>query len=54
MARTFKASPAGYKIVCETFDLSGKTQDYLAGNAHCSRSTVINFLAGKPVQKRAF
>ena len=54
MGRSLRASKEGLAKAKKAFDLKGWTQEYLAGVAGCSRSTVINFFARRPVAKRLF
>lgn len=54
MGRSLRASKEGLAKAKKAFKLKGWTQDYLAGTAGCSRGTVINFFAQRPVAKRLF
>jgi predicted NACHT family NTPase len=52
--RSLRASKTGLTTADKAFKLKGWTQEYLAGVAGCSRATVINFFAQRPVDKRLF
>jgi len=54
MGRSLRASKEGLAKAKKAFDLKGWTQEYLAGVAGCSRGTVINFFARRPVAKGLF
>jgi predicted NACHT family NTPase len=54
MGRSLRASKTGLATAEKAFKLKGWTQEYLAGVAGCSRATVINFFAQRPVDKRLF
>ncbi|MEO0768774.1 MAG: hypothetical protein AAFY72_04975 [Cyanobacteria bacterium J06649_4] len=54
MGRSLRASKVGLAKAKKAFVLKGWTQEYLAGTVGCSRSTVINFFAQRPVAKRLF
>ncbi|MBD2211891.1 NACHT domain-containing NTPase [Nostoc linckia FACHB-104] len=54
MTRSLKVSKAGLEQAKAAFKLKGWTQDYLAGVVGCSRQTIINCFARKPVDKRIF
>lgn len=54
MGRSLRASKGGQAKAKKAFDLKGWTQEYLAGVAGCSRGTVINFFARRPVAKGLF
>ena len=54
MGRSLRVSKEGLAKAKKAFDLKGWTQDYLAGTAGCSRGTVINFFARRPVAKQLF
>nr|WP_322719675.1 NACHT domain-containing NTPase [Nostoc sp. ChiQUE02]MDZ8232713.1 NACHT domain-containing NTPase [Nostoc sp. ChiQUE02] len=52
--RSFRASTVGLEKAKKAFKLKGWTQDYLAGAVGCSRQTMINFFARRPVDKDKF
>ena len=54
MGRSLRASEEGLAKAKKAFEIMGWTQDHLAGAARCSRGTVINFFARRPVAKRLF
>ena len=54
MGRSLRASKEGLDEAKKAFKLRGWTQDNLAGRADCSRGTVINFFARRPVAKQLF
>ena len=54
MGRSYRASKEGLGKAKSAFNTWGKTQDYLAGAGGCSRSTVINFFARRPIDKNKF
>jgi predicted NACHT family NTPase len=54
VGRSLRTSKTGLAVANKTFKFKGWTQEYLAGTAGCSRATVINFFAGRPVDKRLF
>ncbi|MEO1620923.1 MAG: NACHT domain-containing protein, partial [Cyanobacteria bacterium J06632_3] len=54
MGRSLRASKEGLAKAKKAFKLKGWTQEYLAGAAGCSRGTVINFFARRPVAKGLF
>lgn len=54
MGRSLRASEEGLAKAKEAFKLKGWTQEYLAGVVGCSRGTVINFFARRPVAKGLF
>jgi len=54
MGRSLRASEKGLEKVKKSFLLKGWTQEYLAGVTGCTRATVINFFASRPVDKRFF
>jgi uncharacterized protein YjbI with pentapeptide repeats len=54
MGRSLRVSEEGLKKAKEAFQLTGWTQDYLAGSVKCTRPTVNKFLAGGYVEKRIF
>ena len=54
MARSFQASLTGIQKIKEAFKLSGKTQEYIAGEVGCSRPTVNKFFNGQRIRKQTF
>jgi predicted NACHT family NTPase len=54
MGRSLRTSKAGLEKAKKAFTLKGWTQEYLAGVTGCTRATVINFFASRPVDKRFF
>jgi predicted NACHT family NTPase len=54
MERGIRASIDGIEIAKQAFKTKGWTQDYLAGSSNCSRQTIINFFARRPIEKRLF
>ncbi|MDZ8236671.1 MAG: NACHT domain-containing NTPase [Nostoc sp. ChiQUE01a] len=54
MVRSLRASTAGLEKAKNAFKLKGWTQDYLAGAAGCSRTTINNFFARRNVDKGIF
>jgi predicted NACHT family NTPase len=52
--RSIHASEDGRRAAQKKFELTGHTQDYLAGSAGCSRQTLNKFLAGRPIDKEKF
>ncbi len=54
MGRSHRASETGLEKAKKAFDLKGRSQDFLAGRADCSREPVINFFARRPVAKPLF
>jgi transcriptional regulator with XRE-family HTH domain len=54
MGRSLHTSKTGLAAADKAFKLKGWTQDYLAGAAGCSRQTVSNFFARRPVEKQLF
>lgn len=54
MGRSLRVSEEGLKRAKKAFQLTGWTQDYLAGSVECSRQTVGKFFAGGDVEKRFF
>ncbi|MDF5726609.1 MAG: pentapeptide repeat-containing protein [Rhizonema sp. PD38] len=54
MRRSYRASREGFEKAEKAFQLKGKTQEYLAGAASCTRQTVNKFFAKKPIEKRLF
>lgn len=54
MGRSLRVSREGLAKARKAFKLKGWTQEYLAGTAGCSRGTVINFFAQRPVAKQLF
>jgi predicted NACHT family NTPase len=54
MDRSICASITGIEAAKKALKLKGWTQEYLAGASGCSRQTVINFFAGKTIEKRIF
>ncbi|AVH68449.1 NACHT domain-containing protein [Nostoc sp. 'Peltigera membranacea cyanobiont' N6] len=53
-SRSLQASTAGLEKAKTAFKLKGWTQDYLAGSVGCSRPTINNFFARRPVDKGIF
>jgi len=54
MGRSHRVSAASIENVQQAFERYGRTQQYLAHEANCTRQTVIKFLAGRPVDKQLF
>ena len=54
MGRSLRVSKTGLEQAKKAFTLKGWTQEYLAGVTGCTRPTVINFFASRPVEKRLF
>jgi transcriptional regulator with XRE-family HTH domain len=54
MGRSLRVSKEGLKRAKTAFNLTGWTQEYLAGSVKCTRPTVNKFLAGGYVEKRIF
>jgi transcriptional regulator with XRE-family HTH domain len=54
VGRSHRASITGLAAANKAFKLKGRTQDYLAGAAGCSRQTVSNFFVRRPVDKQLF
>jgi predicted NACHT family NTPase len=52
--RSFQASQVGRKRIETAFRQTGVTQSYLAGAVGCTRQTVANFLARKPIDNSIF
>lgn len=53
-SRSLRASTAKLEKAKNAFKLKGWTQDYLAGAVGCSRQTINNFFARRPVDKGIF
>jgi hypothetical protein len=51
---TLKASPVGKEKANKAFNLTGKTQEYIAGTSGTTRQLVAQFLDGRPVEKTKF
>lgn len=54
MARSLRASTTGLEKANKAFKTKGWTQEYLAGVVKCSRPTIVNFFARRPVDKGKF
>ncbi len=54
MTRSLRASKTGLEKAERAFKTKGWTQEYLAGVVKCSRPTIINFFARRPVDKGIF
>jgi transcriptional regulator with XRE-family HTH domain len=54
MDRSYQTSKEGLEKAKAAFKLKNWTQDYLAGGVGCSRQVVINFFAGRTVDKSLF